>query len=406
MIPSSSSSTLSWKRNLIALWIAQVGTTLGFSFTFPFYPIFFEEIGGFSTESAAFWAGMAGWVFGIGMGLFSPIWGGLGDKYGRKLNIIRAMFLGGFFLTISGFAETPMQLLVSRFFVGATSGVVPTIMALVAAHTPREKLPFASGAVQSALFLGIALGPLFGGLIYDAYGMTQAFVATGAALWLSGILVIIVVKEDFQRPNVPGGTLQSFVDMWLLSTSRAMLPLYLVILLVLASNLVIQPAIPGLVESVEGGSDSGTASGIVFTVMGMGAAISSLLMGFLAGKFGIQRMLIIAAVAASLTSLIPYFALDYWALAFGLLSTSLFAGGLGGMVNGLIAMRSPAGRHGAAFGAAQFSHAVGVAIGPLVGGFAVITLGLRSVFLIDIAGFSLILLVVLMFLRTAKQSSA
>ena len=161
MIPSSSSSTLSWKRNLIALWIAQVGTTLGFSFTFPFYPIFFEEIGGFSTESAAFWAGMAGWVFGIGMGLFSPIWGVLGDKYGRKLNIIRAMFLGGFFLTISGFAETPMQLLVSRFFVGATSGVVPTIMALVAAHTPREKLPFASGAVQSALFLGIALGPLF-----------------------------------------------------------------------------------------------------------------------------------------------------------------------------------------------------------------------------------------------------
>ena len=116
-------------------------------------------------------------------------------------------------------------------------------------------------------------------------------------------------------------------------------------------------------------------------------------------------MLIIAAVAASLTSLIPYFAQDYWALAFGLLSTSLFAGGLGGMVNGLIAMRSPAGRHGAAFGAAQFSHAVGVAIGPLVGGFAVITLGLRSVFLIDIAGFSLILLVVLMFLRTAKQSS-
>ena len=406
MTPNASSSKLSWKRNLLVLWIAQVGTTLGFSFTFPFYPIFFEEIGGFSAESAAFWAGTAGWIFGVGMGIFSPIWGVLGDKYGRKLNIIRAMFLGGFFLTISGFAETPMQLLVSRFFVGATSGVVPTIMALVAAHTPREKLPFASGAIQSALFLGIALGPLFGGLIYDSFGMTQAFFATGIALWLSGLLVILLVKEDFQRPDVPVGTLQSFIDMWHLSSSRTMLPLYLVILLVLATNLVIQPAIPGLVESVEGGSGSGIASGIVFTVMGMGAAISSLVMGFLGGKFGIQRMLIIAAVAASLTSLIPYFAQDYWALAFGLLSTSLFAGGLGGMVNGLIAMRSPAGRHGAAFGAAQFSHAVGVAIGPLVGGFAVITLGLRSVFLIDIAGFSLILLVVLMFLRTAKQSSA
>ena len=81
--------------------------------------------------------------------------------------------------------------------------------------------------------------------------------------------------------------MKPFVDLWRLSTSRVMLPLYIVILLVLMANLVIQPAIPGLASIVEGGSDSGTASGVVFAVMGLASAISSIGMGWLAGRFGI-----------------------------------------------------------------------------------------------------------------------
>ncbi len=390
----------------MALWFAQAGTTLGFSFTFPFYPLFFEEIGNFTTEEAAFWAGIAGWVFGVGMGLFSPIWGVVGDRYGRKLNVVRALALGGIFLTLSGFSQTPLQLMASRFVIGATSGVLPTIMALVAAHTPRERITFAAGAVQSALFLGIALGPLFGGLIYDAWGMRAAFMATGGVLWASMLLVIALVREDFRPAPSGGGLLQPFAGMWRMSTSRAMLPLYLVVFLVLAGNLVIQPAIPGLVETVEGGSDSGTASGLVFAAMGIGAAASAVLIGWLAGRFSIRKVLMGAAAGAGAATLIPYFAGDYLALAAGLLAISLCAGGLGGLVNGLIAMRSPAASHGASFGAAQVSHAVGVALGPLAGGAAVVAWGLRSVFLIEIAIFLIVLVVVAALLSPASRSSS
>lgn len=386
-------SELSWKRNLVALWIAQVGTTLGFSFTFPFYPLFFEELGGLSTERAAFWAGMAGWVFGVGMGVFSPIWGVLGDRFGRKLNVIRAMALGGLFLGLSGFSQTPIQLLISRFVIGATSGVLPTIMALVAAHTPRERLTFASGLIQSGLFFGVAMGPLFGGAIYDAFGLRAAFVATGAALWGSAVVVMVLVREDFEPADLHRSPLQPFVDLWRLSTSGVMLPLYAVVFLVLASHLIVQPAIPGLVESVDGGSSSGTASGIVFAAMGVGSAISSIAMGWLAGKFGLKKVLVTGAVAAGGMALVPYFATHYFVLAVGLTAIALCSGGLSGLVNGLIAMRSPAGRHGAAFGAAQFAHAVGVAIGPLAGGTAVVAWGLRSVFLLEIVAFGLILIV-------------
>ena len=404
MASPTRSRAVSWKANLTALWFAQAGTTLGFSFTFPFYPLFFEEVGGFSTERAAFWAGMAGWVFGVGMGLFSPLWGILGDRFGRKLNVVRALALGGVFLTLSGFAQTPLQLMASRFVIGATSGVLPTIMALVAAHTPREKLTFAAGAVQSALFVGVALGPLFGGLVYDAWGMRAAFIATGVVLWASMFIVIALVREDFHPAPLIGGMLKPFADMWRMSTSRAMLPLYVVVFLVLAGHLVIQPAIPGLVATVEGGSDTGTASGIVFAVMGIGSAVSSIVIGWLAGKFSLPKVLAGGAASAAAMSLIPYFATDYVALAAGLLAISLCAGGLGGLVNGLIAMRSPSDRHGASFGTAQVSHAVGVALGPLVGGAAVVTWGLRSVFLLEIAVYFGVLIVVAALLSPSRRA--
>ena len=388
------SRPVSWKKNLVALWFAQVGTTLGFSFTFPFYPLFFEELGGFTTERAAFWAGLAGWVFGLGMGLSSPIWGVLGDRYGRKLNVLRSLILGGLFLTISGFSQTPFQLMASRFVIGATSGVVPTIMALVAAHTPRERLPFAAGIVQSGLFVGVALGPLFGGMIYDAFGFRAAFFATGAALWGSAVIVIFLVREDFRPSESALGLVQPFVVLWRLSTSRAMLPLYGVVFLVLAAHLMIQPAIPGLVGIVEGGSHSGTASGIVFALGGIASAISSIGMGWLAPKLGLQRVLMFGAVLAAFSSLVPYFANDYLTLAAGFAAIALFSGGLSGLVNGLIALRSPSGQHGAAFGSAQLAHAFGVALGPLAGGAMVVTWGLRSVFLFEMATFVLILLAV------------
>ncbi len=395
---------VSWRRNLVALWFAQAGTTLGFSFTFPFYPLFFEEVGNFSTEQAAFWAGIAGWVFGIGMGLFSPVWGVVGDRFGRKLNVVRALALGGLFLMLSGFSQTPLQLMASRFVIGATSGVLPTIMALVAAHTPRERVTFAAGAVQSALFLGIALGPLFGGLVYDAWGMRAAFIATGGVLWGSLLFVVVLVREDF-RPAALGGALKPFADMWRMGTSRSMLPLYVVVFLVLAGNLVIQPAIPGLVGTVEGGSDSGVASGVVFAAMGIGSAVSAIVVGWLAGRFGLRRALVGASAGAGVMSLIPYFAGDYVALAAGLLAISLCAGGLGGLVNGLIAMRSPSGRHGASFGMAQVSHAVGVAVGPLAGGAAVVAWGFRSVFLLEIGVYFAALVVVAAVLSPSRASS-
>jgi MFS family permease len=399
-------SSFPWKRNLVVLWFAQVVTTLGFSFTFPFFPIFFGEVGVPDAERAAFLAGISGGLLGLGMGLFAPIWGVVGDRYGRRLNILRALVLGAVFLILSGYAQNASQLVVSRFFVGATSGVVPTIMALVAAHTPRHKLSLAAGATMSALLFGTAIGPLVGGVIFDNFGMRAAFWATGLGLLFAAAMVILLVREDFVKPEAVKSPLEPFRSLWTLVGNSSFLPVLLMVMLLHSGVLMITPAIAGLVATLDGGSESASATAVVFAAIGIAGAISSIGMGWLAGRVGIRRLFIAAAAAAAIASLGPFFA--HGIVAFTLLAglVALFQGGLGGLLQGLIASKTPPGMHGSAFGASQVAHSIGTALGPIVGGAAVVLFGFRSVFLVNVGLFTIVLILALVVITTSATANS
>ncbi len=402
---SETAAAFPWKRNLAVLWVVQVLTTLGFSFTFPFYPIFFQELGVDGLERAAFWSGASGWMMGAGMGIFAPIWGLVGDLFGRKLNIIRAMTLAGVLMVLSGYSQTPAQLLVSRFFVGAASGVVPTIMALVASHTPRERLAFATGVTMSGLYVGIAIGPVFGGLIFDAFGARAAFWATGLVLLAGVLLVVLFAREEFSPGQTRGrGVRAPLADLWRMATARTFLPLLAVVILVHGATLLVYPAVPGIVETISGAPASATATGVVFMASGIASAVSAVLMGWLAGRLGLRRVVILAASAAAVAALGPYFADTLPLFILGMGAMSLFAGGLGGVVNGMIALRAPRERQSAAFGAAQSAHSIAISVGPLLGGASAVAFGLRSVYLLDIAAFGLVLVLAVAALGRVTQA--
>ena len=158
--------------------MTQIVAVLGFTFTFPFYPLFMGEVGIDDPARAALWSGISGWAMGMGLGIFGPVWGVLGDRYGRKRNVIRAISLAGLVLFLTGFSQEVSHLVISRFLVGASSGVLASTMALVASHTPRRRLAYAIGLIQSAIFMANVVGPIVGGVIFDAYGMQAAFFAT------------------------------------------------------------------------------------------------------------------------------------------------------------------------------------------------------------------------------------
>ena len=130
------------------------------------------------------------------MGIASPIWGVLGDRYGRKPMLLRSMVGGALTVGLMYFARNPTDLLVLRFLQGATSGTVAAATSLVAAETPRNRVAWALGVVTSAVALGGAIGPVVGGLAAAVFGLRLVFLGGGILLMISLIPVMVIVRES------------------------------------------------------------------------------------------------------------------------------------------------------------------------------------------------------------------
>src|SRR5258708_7268498 len=173
----------------------------GFSFAFPFLSIFISHdlhVGG--GRDLFLWPAAIASVSGLSMGIASPIWGILGDRYGRKPMLIRSMVGGALTVGLIFFVQDPLQLFVLRFLQGATSGTVAAATALVAAETPRSRVGWALGVVTSAVALGGAIGPVIGGLAPSLGGLRLVFLLGGILLLVSLVPVLLVVRGG---PMVP-----------------------------------------------------------------------------------------------------------------------------------------------------------------------------------------------------------
>ncbi len=214
---------ISWQRNLYTIFVAELIVIMGFSFVMPFMPLFVQQVGNLTSEDAALWAGLANSASGIAMFFSAPLWGLVADRWGRKPMILRAMFGSSLILALTGLAPNVYYLVCMRFAQGLLSGTVAAASALVAANTPRERMPFAMGLIMVAVFSGTTLGPLLGGLAADKLGYQSTFFITGALLFSGGIIVSIFVKEKFEHSAQ--ARVASLGRVWRLASSREMLPL-------------------------------------------------------------------------------------------------------------------------------------------------------------------------------------
>lgn len=169
----------------------------GFSFAFPFLSIFLnKDLGVHSGHELDLWTAASASVSGLSMAIASPIWGVLGDRFGRKPMLLRSMLGGAITVGLIFFAQNPLQLVVLRLLQGATSGTVAAATALVAAETPRSRVGWALGVVTSAVALGGAVGPVVGGFAGNFFGLRLVFLGGGILLLVSLVPVVVIVRES------------------------------------------------------------------------------------------------------------------------------------------------------------------------------------------------------------------
>ncbi|MFC1918454.1 MFS transporter [Chloroflexota bacterium] len=367
-----------WKKNLYAIFVAEFLVITGFSFVNPFLPLFIQELGDFSNTEAAFWAGMSSAGHGLFMFLSAPLWGIMADRWGRKPMVLRAMFGSAVVLALVGLSPNVYYVLGLRTVQGLLSGTVGAASALVAAVTPRKKMPFAMGLLMVAVFGGTTFGPLLGGFMADIVGYRATFYITGGLLFSGGLIVLLFAKEKFVRPVRGQGA--SLGSVWRLAVSREMLPLLVAIVALHMGPQMIQPIIPVFIRELNPESMAATASGLAFCFMGVVAALSAWVTGRLGERITLKKILVFSCLGTSLLYLPPMWAGTVAQLLVFVALTGLLKGGVMTSSNALIGLSVSQSEQGIAYGVAQSANALGNGLGPLIGGGLAPLVGLRPVF--------------------------
>jgi DHA1 family multidrug resistance protein-like MFS transporter len=370
-----------WKRNLIIVWICQFVAMIGMSAIVPFLPLFVRELGVTNLDETAYWSGLvfAGPFF-ISFFL-TPVWGNLGDKYGRKMMTIRAVLGLAIAQVLVGFSQNVTQLFAARLVQGLLSGFLPAAMALVAANTPKEKTGYALGLLQSATAAGTVLGPLVGGLFSDLIGFRGVFFIVAGILIITGIAVIIFVTEEKNNNEKSEYT---FIDNWkyLLQNEKLLVPSIMIMITAFGVSF-IRPTFVLYIETFSIASKFlPTITGALYSIVGVFSIISSAWWGKQVEKSGIARNIIYASVLTGIMYLAHAIVYDIYLLIPIRILLGFGYGALPPLLFTAISNNVASERKGGVLGVGSSFQILGNMIGPVLGGFSAGTLGLRTAFII------------------------
>jgi len=380
---------VSWRRNLYILFLVQLLSLAGFSMVIPFLPLYIKELKITTGGSIEFWSGMAFAAQAVTMMISAPFWGAIADRYGRKMMLVRASLGGAVILAAMGFVRSAEQLVLLRLLQGFVTGTIPAANALIAATSPKEHTGEALGMVQTGAWVGVAIGPLIGGVIGDMFGFRESFWITGALLAMAGVAVIFWVYEDFEpvakidRPKM----LDSFRSVL---RRPNMIGLYSEAFFQSFGRTLIFPIAALFVMELMGDSPGvATVTGLTLGVRAVTGSISAIWLGRLSDRIGHGRVLLFSFVAVMLIYVPQPFVTAAWQLVVLQALTGLADGGILPAIAALMNLQIPAGYQGATYGLSASVNSSGRCLAPMLGVGIAISFGLRSVFALAVVVYAL-----------------
>lgn len=349
-------------RNLLAISIA---VALGFGMVVPVLPLYAKSFGvGIAL------IGVVPLVFGATRFAFGLVGGVVVDIFGARACTIAGLLIVAASSYAAGFATSFTQLVLARGFGGAGSALfIGGLMNHILKIIEPEAMGRATGAFRSSFLVGIAVGPLFGGLIADRFGLAAPFHVYATGLLGAAAIAWVVMRNATrdlaaERKSLAGSLraaaplmrdrryvialLATFVGWWTLSGPA-------------------QTVGPIFAEEVLGFSEG--KIGLAVTMLAVGEILILIVAGRAADRYGRRAVLVpslaLTAVATALLGQVEPLPWTYF-LAMGAIGAGVAAGGAA--TGGLLADAIPQGGSGAAVGVNQMAGDLGYLISPLAVG--------------------------------------
>lgn len=165
---SSADTPINWKRNLTVTWLGCFLTGAAFSLVMPFLPLYVEQLGVTGHSALNMWSGLVFSITFLFSAVASPFWGGLADRKGRKIMLLRSALGMAIVMLLMGLAQNIWQFLILRALLGLLGGFIPNANALIATQIPRHKSGWALGTLSTGAADGALLPAVQTLLVYNS----------------------------------------------------------------------------------------------------------------------------------------------------------------------------------------------------------------------------------------------
>ncbi|HEY5987687.1 MAG TPA: MFS transporter, partial [Streptosporangiaceae bacterium] len=129
--------------------------------------------------------------------------GVIGDRIGRRRMLMIGMAAFGLFSLISSYAQSPDQLVWARAAMGlGAAAVMPQTLSIIANVFDPAERPRAIGIWAVAVGIGVAIGPIVGGLLLAHFWWGSVFLIN-VPLTAAGVAAIWLLVPESKNPN-PG----------------------------------------------------------------------------------------------------------------------------------------------------------------------------------------------------------
>lgn len=392
---------VNWKFCLAILTCNVVFMSSSYTMLIPFLPMYLTRELGVDAASVNIWSGVVFSSTFLVSAVMAPIWGRMADRRGKRLMAIRASLLLSISYFLGGIVTSPLQLTFMRMFQGFASGLWPMELAIMTIYAPPKKLGICLGIMQGALTAGGIIGPLFGGILAEVFGMRMSFFLAAAALFLNFIVLVFFIKEPptdtatgTDSPDAEGDK----ISLWKIPVIRLMLVSAALVQVVI---LIVQPILTTYISHLAGNLDNLVfISGLIFSLGGFSSAITAPLWGRFGQHHGFVKALRLSLILAGIFFFVQAIPNTLYAFAASQFAIGLFFSGIYPSINAILAEKTSANIKGRVFGLMFSAQQVGAMGGPILGGVIATFLGMKYVFL---AAGALLLVISIAVQRKARQ---
>lgn len=370
------------KRNLFIMWFANFFVAGSMTMVLPFISLYIETFGNFSPTYVQHWSG---WTFAItfvAAFLFSPIWGRIGDLYGRKKILIVSGLGMGLSIFLMGFVTSVWQLFMLRLFMGIFTGFIPMSQAFISTQTPKKIAGKIMGTLQTGSITGSLMGPMLGGALADVFGYADTFKWTSIFIFISALLVILTKEMTLQNKEDKQTTYSSKEVILHIIRHPVLLTVLLISALIQMAHFSIQPILSLYVSELHGTENLAFFAGIAFSAGGLGNLMMARKWGKIADRYGYIKILVILLFLAGLFYLPGGFVTNYWQLVLIRFTLGVTIGGIIPVRIAYIRQEAPIAMQGEVLGYNTSLRFFGNIIGPVMGGLISGYFGFSAVFII------------------------